>query len=443
MDNFLNILTAYQSSGQRSVEKLATVYHDSGKLKTSILSLIKEELIDTALTTGKRVLLKPNWVLHNRAINDDLCLRTNEAVIVALLEIVLDQRPSEVVIGDAPLQGCNWLKMLPGSFYDACETLSRNHNVPVKIKDFRRVTFDRSTNDLIVDRKSLTEYSLFDLGGKSFLEEISHRKGNFRVADYNPDRLTESHCKGTHKYCITKDAFDSDIIVSMPKLKTHQKAGITAALKNIVGINGDKDYLPHHRMGGTGFNGDCYPGKNYLRLAAEKALDMANRNIGKKGFWFWSKLSAVCWKLSLPTKVHDLGAAWYGNDTTWRMVMDLNQIIIYGRSDGTLSDRPQRKLYSLGDGIIGGQGDGPLRPEPLPMGILTFSDNSFVHDYAVGAIMRLPVGKIPLLRASKEHIDKLEYTVCVNGERSSMAKLELISLETLPPPGWADYLRCN
>ena len=32
---------------------------------------------------------------------------------------------------------------------------------------------------------------------------------------------------------------------SLPKLKTHKKAGITCALKNLIGINGNKEYLPH------------------------------------------------------------------------------------------------------------------------------------------------------------------------------------------------------
>jgi len=34
-------------------------------------------------------------------------------------------------------------------------------------------------------------------------------------------------------------------------LKLHRKAGITCALKNLIGINGNKEYLPHHRLGGS------------------------------------------------------------------------------------------------------------------------------------------------------------------------------------------------
>jgi len=40
-----------------------------------------------------------------------------------------------------------------------------------------------------------------------------------------------------------------------------------------------------------------------------------------------------------------LSGAWYGNDTVWRMVMDINKIISFGSLDGNiLSTYTQRKL---------------------------------------------------------------------------------------------------
>ena len=181
----------------------------------------------------------------------------------------------------------------------------------------------------------------------------------FRVTSYNPDRLASAHKKGMHRYCISNYLFDSDIIISLPKIKTHQKSGITGALKNLVGFNGDKDFLPHHRLGGTGFGGDCYPGKNYLRFLAELTLDIANRsnNFLAKRFFFY--LSKIIWKISLPQRVHSLAAGWFGNDTTWRMVMDLNKIAVFGSADGTLSPTPLRSIFSLCDGIVAGQEMGP------------------------------------------------------------------------------------
>ena len=35
----------------------------------------------------------------------------------------------------------------------------------------------------------------------------------------------------------------------MPKLKTHKKCGVTISLKNLVGLNTNKNLLPHHSLG--------------------------------------------------------------------------------------------------------------------------------------------------------------------------------------------------
>lgn len=40
---------------------------------------------------------------------------------------------------------------------------------------------------------------------------------------------------------------DADVIVHVPKLKTHEKVGITCALKGVVG---SKECLAHYRAGG-------------------------------------------------------------------------------------------------------------------------------------------------------------------------------------------------
>ncbi|MBK6729398.1 MAG: hypothetical protein IPG60_00005 [Bacteroidetes bacterium] len=59
----------------------------------------------------------------------------------------------------------------------------------------------------------------------------------------------------------------------------------------------------------------------------------------------WIRLASLLWKISLPGKEHQHAAAWYGNDTTWRVVMDLNIIINYGKADGTIADTP-RDFYT-------------------------------------------------------------------------------------------------
>ncbi len=433
----IRIETFYNNEESRTIDTLSTIYNDKQLIKDKIKKIGIGFLDDEKIFKQKNILIKPNWVLHNHNDYDDICLRTNNSIIIALLEILLPLNPQKIVIGDAPIQRCDWYKMINKTFIDEINKLSSLYKTPIEIKDFRRVTFDPKLNNPQKEKRPLSEYIIFDLGEKSYLEPISANKNNFRVTDYNPDRLAESHRKGVHKYCISKELFEADVVISMPKIKTHQKTGITCALKILVGINGDKDYLPHHRIGGKERGGDCYPGKNIFRLWSEYLLDTANRRQGKITYYFFSYAAAVFWKLTKPKKEHNLSAGWYGNDTTWRMVFDLNKIAKYGKKDGTLSEKPQRVIYSLCDGIIGGQGDGPLNPAPLPLGILAFGDDSYLMDLVVGNIFRLNIDKIPLLKEAQKMVK--DYSIYLNGEKISIDKINDISLDVIMPPGWTNY----
>ena len=437
--DFINIETLFVNNDKRTITELAKVYCSKNLIKEKIKKVGQGFLDTKTLLQGKRVLIKPNWVIHDQKDEDSLCLRTSDNFVLALVELLLESKPGSIIIGDAPVQGCNWDKMISKEFIKTINELSVHHSIPIEIKDFRRVTFDPSQNNPELERHPLSDYTIFDMGKDSYLEPISSNKNIFRVTSYDPDRLAESHTLGKHKYCVTKELFDADVVISLPKIKTHQKTGITGALKNIVGFNGDKDYLPHHRVGGTDIGGDCYPGKNILRRISEFALDNANRNQGKKIYWFWFWSALIFWKLSQPKNVHQMAAGWYGNDTTWRMVMDLNKIVIFGNKDGTISKEPQRILYSLCDGIVGGQGDGPLNPNPLPLGVICFTNNSAMADICMAALMRFDIQKIPLLKSASQNILKNNIAITLNGKSAYLPDLAQISIETIMPPGWVDY----
>ena len=441
MDQFVDIIACFDSTNNRTIESLSKLYENQELLQKSITKIIQKHLKPENFE-NKKVLLKPNWVKHSVNEKDEICLRTNDNFLVALLEVVLKHKPASVLIGDAPIQGCQWEKVVTPILVERIEKLAIKYNVRVKIKDFRRVVFNPNKNNPTKDRSPLTDYVIFDLGKESYLEPITNANKNlFRVTDYNPDRLAESHRQGVHKYCITKELFEADIVISLPKVKTHQKAGITAALKNLVGVNGDKDYLPHHRVGGIGKGGDCYPGNNLFRFWAEMALDFANRHQGKILYWAGRKTASAFWQLSFPNKLHHLGSGWYGNDTTWRMVLDLNKIAIFGNADGTISKTPQRQLFSLCDGIIGGQGDGPLRPEPLALGIISFTNHSGVNDLAMATLMGFDTQKIAMLREVNNLSKKEKVDVFWKGTSTKITDLNQYAIKTQASPGWDDYIK--
>jgi uncharacterized protein (DUF362 family) len=437
MQNFVNITTHFKES--RSVETLSQLYKDTDRLKDAIRSTLGQNLT-RSMIEGKKVFLKPNWVNHSRRPSDEICLRTHDNFLLAFTEIICELRPRSVVIGDAPIQGCKWEEMIDDSLIKKVDAIATMRETPIAIKDLRRVVFNAHQNQLQTEKRSLNDFVIFDLGERSYLEPITEvNKNKFRVTHYDPDRFVVSHKKGMHKYCITRELFEADVVISLPKVKTHEKSGITAALKNIVGLNGDKDFLPHHRIGGTGMGGDAYPGRNIFRYAAELCYDQANRVRGKRAYFFWVRVAARIWRMTMPNAMTRFGAGWHGNDTTWRMVMDLNLIAIYGKADGTIAETPVRQLYSLCDGIVGGQGDGPLRPDPLNLGVIAFTNDSGYCDAALALMMGININRLPLLNAARAMRSEKSVEIRLDNNKASLQDMSQYAVSARMPSGWLNY----
>lgn len=438
MISFANIKTFFSSEEDRTVAMLGRIYEDEALLYSSVKELLFADLPANSFT-GKSILLKPNFVKQNEQPWDDICLFTHPNLILATLKVILECKPKSIVVGDAPIQDCHWEEMLHQDFYDKVKVLSDKYRVPISIRDFRKVIFDPATNQFGKSKRSDEDYLIFDVADRSFLEPITDDNIKFRVTNYDPARMKLSHSKGMHKYCVAREIFESDIVITMPKTKTHRMACLTNSLKILVGMNGDKDYLPHHRIGSSEQGGDCYKDYNPLRDFAEKMMDFANHH---KGAFYFLPIRFFCkvlWKISLPHKGESFGATWYGNDTVWRMVMDLNIIAQYGKLDGTLSDKPQRVLYTLCDGIVGGQNNGPLIPNPLASGFLMFSNDPYLSDEIAGILFKLNLDKIPLLRQAKDENKDKNIKIMLNGSLADKASISAIGIKAEVPDGWIGY----
>jgi hypothetical protein len=200
-------------------------------------------------------------------------------------------------------------------------------------------------------------------------------------------------------YESTRDIIEADVVVNLPKLKTHKKSGVTSALKNLVGINGNKEYLPHHRVGGSLAGGDCYPGNSRLKRSLEAAYDASNSTRSPTARRVWQGviqlLQAV---LSRSGDKIGIEGSWAGNDTVWRMSLDLNRILLYGRLDGTMAARPQRTVLHVVDAITAGQGDGPLSPEPLPLHLLLAGRSAAALDWVGARLLGYDPLLVPIVR---------------------------------------------
>ncbi len=410
----------------------------------------KPQTFDAFIHGGERVLIKPNWVLHlNQSGASMDCMVTHSEVLLAVVEMVARCKPSRITIGDAPLQGCQWEKLVDSDLQHRIRLAAGE--IPIDIIDFRRTVMAGSSlsSNLQKERRPLNRYVLFDLAQDSLLEPITDN-GGFRVTMYDPEKLAETHCTGRHQYLLAKEAFEADVVINLPKLKTHRKSGLTAALKNLVGINGNKDYLPHHRAGGSAIGGDCYPGWEWWKHSVEGYYDEANRRIGTPDYNVWIKRSQDL--LNLYSRFHeaDLEGGWYGNDTCWRMNIDLNRCLIYGDTEGKLHETPQRKILNLTDAIICGQAEGPLAPLPQPLGIITFSESAAASDWAHGSLLHLDPEKVRLLGGCR---DRMRYPVMPQGGNPSFITSagtlnyhELafkLGRKTEVPRGWKGYCELN
>lgn len=350
---------------------------------------------------GAKIVLKPNWVLHhNLGPGGTDCLVTHASILRAILDYVFLTQPREVVVGDAPIQDCDFETVLDLGARQVVACLAKR-GLPVRIADFRRTTLQEKPATVTVreNLRPIEQYVTVDLGIHSMLEPIAGDAARFRVTKYDPRKMFEHQRPGVHQYLIAKDVLDADLVINLPKLKTHKKAGITAALKNLVGINGNKDYLPHHRKGAAVGGGDNYEKWSVLKFSVEQVLDFANRHLDRPRF-YGACNRLVYYLLVANMKLGgdgDVEGGWHGNDTVWRMCLDLNRVLLYGNRKGRLCDVPQRAVLSLADGIVAGEGDGPLKSDPRAMGVVLGAYNSAAADWISALIMGFPPERIPIV----------------------------------------------
>lgn len=400
---------------------------------------------------GRRIVVKPNWVLHrNEGPGGTDCLFSHAAVVRAVVDYALLTRPHSVVVGDAPVQVCDFQGVQDLGFA-AVAAHYRALGAPVEVKDFRRTVMQRGERAALVseDRHGLDEFVLVDLGARSRMEPIAGDARRFRVTMYDPRRMQLNHRPGLHRYLVARDVLEADLVINVPKLKTHKKAGLTAALKNLVGINGNKDYLPHHRKGAANRGGDNYERATLPKRAAEFTLDLANRHL----HWprFYARVSRLAYRFlffdrlrGLPT---DVEGGWHGNDTVWRMCLDLNAVLLYADARGQLHDEPQRATLNITDAIVAGEGDGPLRPDPRPLGAVMAAANPAAHDWVAALLMGFDPARIAISAHAFDGGDRVlaayapgQISCVINGTTGPAEAAARIGIPAFrPSDGWRGY----
>lgn len=409
----------------------------------------------------KRIVIKPNWVHHE--VSPDFPIRalvTSAGVIEATLKACLLRYPSavEIAVGDVPLQSCDYELMLAQSGASALvEKYAGSTQPRITFHDWRRERFTLRGGFLVPtaagacgDPRGYREVAVDDF---SFLEPISHQRAGFGISDFPGERLRSRHSAGRHRYLIANSVLDADLVINLPKMKTHQKAGITGALKNLVGCNGEKAYLVHYVKGRPCEGGDEFPPDvswmvRWQVRIREKVQKRSRLLFGllRPGWLVMKRLCGIQTQGTpdhLGGRFYQAAGGWYGNDTIWRMVYDLNRIIRYApAAGGRLMETPQRACVSILDGLVAGEGNGPLQPLPVDVNVMVASKNPFLVDLVMSRLMGFDWRKIPLLRNHSEFAgewgqfnpDTVEIRMNDNIYQG-ITKLEPVRRFT-PPPGW-------
>jgi uncharacterized protein (DUF362 family) len=406
---------------------------------------------------GDRVVVKPNLVRHFHG--DGLTtesLITHGSVVRAVLDYVLIALRGEgkLTVGDSPLQYAEFSTCLRLAGLDAVlEEVRRASSFPVQAVDFRKERSEKR-REVIVHRipnnGDPLGYREVVLDGLSRFRGLDERCPRFRVTQYDPATMTRSHNPSRHAYLFPGTVLDADVLVNLPKLKTHRKAAITAAMKNLVGINGSKDWLPHHSSGSVAEGGDEYLMPSARKRLASRLRDRIESTGGRAAKRLLWAVERALRRTSAVVPFPDpyFEGSWYGNDTIWRTVHDLHRVLFFADREGVLRDRPQRRYLALIDGVVAGEGEGPMHPSPKRAGVLVGSTSPLAADLACCRLMGFDERKVPLLNYAVGNGFHPELAAAGEVDvRSNVEKwtrlLALPRSETFaftPPAGWRGHV---
>jgi len=382
--------------------------YEPESVSASVAAALRELGVSWAdvVKPGDRVVLKPNFIResHTQRPGEWEQIITHGTVIAAVARAVAAalQGRGTITLADAPQTDSDFdLISERARVPQLREQMAREFpGVQFEVLDLRRESW-KTVNGVIVERRKLAEdprgYTLVNLAAQSSFEG---KNGRFYGADYDSAFTASHHTQGKHEYLISRSVMDADVFINLPKLKTHKKVGVTLSLKNLVGINGDKNYLPHFCIGTPSEGGDEFPRSDAatkLQSRVIRAFKAAALKSGPATRLWGPAARRVGSKIFGDTSAVVRSGNWHGNDTTWRMVLDLNKVLWHFDGAGQRRKQPLRYL-SIIDGIIAGDGDGPMEADARPCGLLVAGANPVSADFVAAQLMGFDWRKIATLR---------------------------------------------
>lgn len=403
------------------------------------------------------VVIKPNLVRHDHPLGIEGVLSTisNASIIRPIIDYVLLATGGDckITVCDVPLQSTNWDTVITINGLKSLVEFYKEKNIDINLLDLRYEISTKNKQNIIVKRdfkvRDPLGYSSVDLGTKSELMPIIKYYDKFEITDYGSGTVPKHHNPGKNEYCIAKTILECDFFINVPKLKTHRKAGLTCAMKNLIGINADKSWIAHHTRGKKGSGGDEFKDVKLYPLLKHRLFSFLKRHksllpLASLLKWTFEKIihrGRIEEKRMCGSKYFTEGS-WYGNDTLWRCIKDLNKIILYADKSGKMQNRTQRNYLCIVDGIIAGEKEGPMEQTPKKAGVILGGTNAVYVDKIAADIMGFDYIKIPQIREGFNN--KYWDLTNVSSEdivlKSNIEDPDNLNLNFIPSSGWKNYI---
>jgi uncharacterized protein (DUF362 family) len=366
---------------------------------------------------GMTVVLKPNLVLSRHKAGKDLySIITHPSVLRAVADYcwIALRGQGRIIIADAPQYDCDFQELLAATRLDQVTGFYDDFAGPqVELYDLRTYWsrwkhFASLLEPLPGDPQgSIT----VNLGRHSALYDKPHLEKLYGAV-YNRDETITHHIGCRHEYELSRTVVNADVVISVPKLKVHKKVGVTLNAKGLVGVCTNKNYLVHYTLTPPSEGGDQYPDDlfspleerlieterwmyDHLLAPRKPVLEYLHRSI----YWLHNHTTRrLGIKVAEEKRLFDAGN-WYGNDSAWRMTVDLMKAFHFADGEGRLQSTPQRRMFSIIDGIVGGDNNGPLTPDPVPAGVLIAGENLLAVDLVAVRLMGFDPLKLRLYQS--------------------------------------------
>jgi len=358
---------------------------------------------------GDTVFLKPNMIAHRHVLRDEWdSLITHGSVIRAVIDYVHLALRGEgrIWLGDAPQTDSHWDELMQRMGLAALQEWYRaQHGFAIEVLDLRDEHYVEKDGIYVETVKLPGDPRgsvAIDLAQDSTFTEVDRQKRRYYGAFYDWKETNSHQRAGRHEYAISRSPLEADVFIGLPKLKTHKKCGITVNLKGLVGINANKNWLPHYSFGAPEDGGDQFDKgslktkfENWIVVPAKQLL-LADMPLVKT---LARKTKKVGYDMFGSNEQVVRSGNWHGNDTVWRMCLDLNRILLHGAIDGTMRPAGQAKrFFSVVDGIVAMEGNGPQGGDRRLEGLVIAGANPVAVDATCARLMGFDPWKLALVR---------------------------------------------